>query len=203
MVLRSARLYDPVLTAVDEALLARLGVALDSQNEEGHCAVARPTLFFMPHCGNAMCVRLLTSRMGSGFVIAFLPVHCRYHNLVCANWSAEALQRLVIVGNSFRAYADKLPMRVRPPLTAAALIRREFCFLRLAAALLEAPVHEADFVVGALNDTAVHRFDAARLACLDWTNEAPPPRYEAASDDSEIVPQSVTHQAQREDAPAI
>ena len=43
-----------------------------------------PTVVFMPH-GSAVM----------------------YHNFCLANWSVDQLQRIVLIGNSFAAYADK------------------------------------------------------------------------------------------------
>ena len=77
--------YDPVLSEAEVAFARARGCGLPARNEEGRRAVARRTLFFMPHCGRQL-----------------------YANVVAANWGGEALGRVLILGNSFAAYADAL-----------------------------------------------------------------------------------------------
>ena len=77
--------YDPVLSEAEVAFARARGCGLPARNEEGRRAAARRTLFFMPHCGRQL-----------------------YANVVAANWGGEALGRVLILGNSFAAYADAL-----------------------------------------------------------------------------------------------
>ena len=82
--------YDPVLGEAELSLLRARGCGVPERNEEGRRSVAAAvaegvTLFFMPHCGRQL-----------------------YANVLEANWGAEQLCRLAILGNSFTAYADAL-----------------------------------------------------------------------------------------------
>lgn len=77
--------YDPVFDALERAFLHSRGCAVLTRNHEGrHTAHASHgcTLFFMPHCGRQL-----------------------YSNLLTANWGAETLARLLILGNSLTSYA--------------------------------------------------------------------------------------------------
>ena len=82
--------YDPVLGEAERAMLRARGCGVPERNEEGRRSVAAAeaeavTLFFMPHCGRQL-----------------------YANVLEANWGAQQLARLAILGNSFTAYADAL-----------------------------------------------------------------------------------------------
>ena len=78
--------YDPVLSEAEVAFARARGCGLPARNEEGRRPVeVLRTLFFMPHCGRQL-----------------------YANVVAANWGGEALGRVLILGNSFAAYADAL-----------------------------------------------------------------------------------------------
>lgn len=70
---------------------AELGSALSSLThvlltpQEGkHSVQSQPTVFYMPHCGTAL-----------------------YNNLLWSNWSADALSRVVIIGNSFQGLEER------------------------------------------------------------------------------------------------
>ena len=74
-------LYDPVLSDNEKAAAAALGFSMLPVNEVGLRAVSMHTLFFMPHCGRRL-----------------------YSNVLRANWGAQGLGNLLIVGNSFQSY---------------------------------------------------------------------------------------------------
>ncbi|RLN91824.1 hypothetical protein BBJ28_00005518 [Nothophytophthora sp. Chile5] len=59
-------------------------IALIQTNERGRRRVTRNTVFFMPHCGKAL-----------------------YQNVLACNWGLEA-RKLVVIGNSFAAYGDRV-----------------------------------------------------------------------------------------------
>ncbi|KAJ1553276.1 hypothetical protein HK405_008407, partial [Cladochytrium tenue] len=80
--IKTVHVYDPVFDALDVAVIGLLGFQVFEHNEHGRRRATRPTLFFMPHCGDGL-----------------------YSNLLRANWSPDALPRLVVLGNSFDAYA--------------------------------------------------------------------------------------------------
>lgn len=84
-------LFDPKLSAVEKSAIRELGFSLISHNEEGkHPGTDRQwTLFFMPHCGKALC-----------------------NNLLWANWSARQLSDIIIIGNSFSSLIERTPDRL-------------------------------------------------------------------------------------------
>ena len=169
--------YDPVFDPVDVALLAHFGISVSLQNAEGQWRAERHTLFFMPHCGDAM-----------------------YHQVCRANWDADRLARILIVGNSFSNYQSKVNFRAESASGGAS--DAEFCFLALARATVETPVDDALYehvAVGAFNDTAVHRFDTDRMRAMGdafWQRVPPPYAAGAAHSGaaSEIIPASATDQ---------
>ena len=79
--------FDPAFTTTDERILDSFGITTLQTNNEGKYPAAEQgiTLFYMPHCDMWL-----------------------YSNLMWANWSAGSLTRLIIIGNSFEAYADAL-----------------------------------------------------------------------------------------------
>lgn len=77
--------YDPLFSPLEIAVLNALGVVVLRENEEGKRSVCgEPTVFYMPHCGTAL-----------------------YNNLLWSNWSVDALSKVVILGNSFRALEER------------------------------------------------------------------------------------------------
>jgi len=72
----SVYMFDPMLSQLEKDSATGLGVNIIPANEQGKRCVERPTIFFMPHCGQTL-----------------------YNNVIWANWSC--LSRIVIVGNSF------------------------------------------------------------------------------------------------------
>uniref|UniRef100_K3X6J0 SRR1-like domain-containing protein n=1 Tax=Globisporangium ultimum (strain ATCC 200006 / CBS 805.95 / DAOM BR144) TaxID=431595 RepID=K3X6J0_GLOUD len=81
----SFEIFDPVMNESDIAIAAHFGFRTIGVNEGGKRAVAAPTVFFMPHCGKTL-----------------------YENVVASNWDAAALPHVVVIGNSFEAYSDRL-----------------------------------------------------------------------------------------------
>ncbi|CAE1147978.1 SRR1-like protein [Acanthosepion pharaonis] len=83
--------FDPKLSAVEKSAIRELGFSLISHNEEGkHRGTDKQwTLFFMPHCGKALC-----------------------NNLLWANWSAQQLSNIIIIGNSFSSLVERTPDRL-------------------------------------------------------------------------------------------
>ena len=60
----SLLLYDPLLSSLEAAVLRALGIELIEENEEAKRPVSRCTVFYMPHCGEAL-----------------------YNNMLWANWA--------------------------------------------------------------------------------------------------------------------
>ncbi|XP_045390317.1 SRR1-like protein isoform X1 [Lemur catta] len=82
--------YDPLFSQLEIAILNTLGVIVLSENEEGKRSVCgEPTIFYMLHCGTAL-----------------------YNNLLWSNWSADALSRMIVIGNSFRGLEERLLARI-------------------------------------------------------------------------------------------
>ncbi|XP_068268481.1 SRR1-like protein isoform X3 [Nyctibius grandis] len=78
-------LFDPAFSAREVAALRQLGLRLLPDNEEGkHGVEGSATLFYMVHCGKAL-----------------------YNNLLWRNWSAGALSKMVIIGNSFKGIEER------------------------------------------------------------------------------------------------
>ncbi|PKU63025.1 protein SENSITIVITY TO RED LIGHT REDUCED 1 [Dendrobium catenatum] len=73
--------FDPVLSAVECAVLEALGCRLIVVDECGRRETAVPTIFYMPHCEAAL-----------------------YDNLLDANWKPMMLRKMVVLGNSFGVY---------------------------------------------------------------------------------------------------
>lgn len=87
-------LHDPVLGINERSVIEELGFQLLETNHNSNLLNRQmglwrcdttPTIFFMPHCPKGL-----------------------YQNLLWVNWSAECLNRIVIIGNSFEGYADQL-----------------------------------------------------------------------------------------------
>ncbi|NWI69572.1 SRR1L protein, partial [Todus mexicanus] len=126
-------LFDPAFSALETAVLEQLGLRLLPENEEGkHGLEGSATLFYMVHCGKAL-----------------------YNNLLWRNWSAGALSRMVIIGNSFRGVEERLLPRI---------LQRDYPYLAKVlqgteeAALPTHPQYETTF-----NDTSVHWFPLQKL----------------------------------------
>ncbi|XP_055567951.1 SRR1-like protein isoform X2 [Falco biarmicus] len=78
-------LFDPAFSAQEADALRELGLRLLPENEEGkHDVEGSATLFYMVHCGKAL-----------------------YNNLLWRNWSAGALAKMVIIGNSFKGIEER------------------------------------------------------------------------------------------------
>ena len=60
----SLLLYDPLLSSLEQAVLRSLGLRVIEHNEEAKRCVSRCSVFYMPHCGQAL-----------------------YNNLLWANWA--------------------------------------------------------------------------------------------------------------------
>ncbi|XP_039218463.1 SRR1-like protein isoform X3 [Crotalus tigris] len=103
--------------------------------QEGKRSIEGPTLFYMIHCGKAL-----------------------YNNLLWSNWSAEALSQMVVVGNSFRGFEERLLAKV---------FRENYSYI---AKVLEASQEEAlpphPLHPDVFNDTSVHRFPLQKLRGL-------------------------------------
>jgi len=136
-------LYDPVFTRVDRAMLGRLGMRVIEADEGGarRGAAAGTTLFYLAHCESDLCESLLG-----------------------ANWEEGALERVCVLGNSFRTYHERWTLagnqagRRRP---------ERLLWLSETGGVTEVGVSDRGYpAVSAFNDTAAHTFrpDWARWA---------------------------------------
>ncbi|KAI9997987.1 hypothetical protein PInf_002321 [Phytophthora infestans] len=82
--LHCAEIFDPAMNQSDGAIAEHFQLKVIQENEHGRRRVASNTVFFMPHCGIAL-----------------------YQNVLACNWG-PAIKKLVIIGNSFSAYGDRL-----------------------------------------------------------------------------------------------
>ncbi|XP_028406366.1 SRR1-like protein [Dendronephthya gigantea] len=80
-------IYDPVFGNLDQQIIKHFELELIPRNEEAKRCVAQKTLFFVPHCGK--------------------PI---YNNILWANWGV-GLENVIIFGNSFASYQERLPLR--------------------------------------------------------------------------------------------
>ncbi|KAJ0397105.1 hypothetical protein ATCC90586_009150 [Pythium insidiosum] len=130
----SVSVFDPVMNESDRLLVQRLGLTTIERNERGRRVVSADTLFFMPHCGQAL-----------------------YQNVLLANWDAQRLARLAIIGNSFAAYSDRLLDRQARE---SSLLVRVAPFIAETALHASVPRSHDEFALyeAAFNDTSVHTF---------------------------------------------
>ncbi|NWS77979.1 SRR1L protein, partial [Crotophaga sulcirostris] len=126
-------LFDPVFSAQEVAVLGQLGLQLLPDNEEGkHSVGESATLFFMVHCGKAL-----------------------YNNLLWRNWSAEALSRMVIIGNSFKAMEERLLPRI---------LERDYSYIaKVLKGMEEVALPDHPQYLDTFNDTSVHWFPLQKL----------------------------------------
>ncbi|XP_006015339.1 SRR1-like protein [Alligator sinensis] len=152
------RVFDPVFSALDVAVLAELGLAVVSENEEGkHPVGDGTTLFYMIHCGKAL-----------------------YNNLLWSNWSVAALSKIIIVGNSFRGIEERLPSRI--------LERDYSYIAKVLKGTEEIPLPTHPQYADVFNDTSVHWFPLAKLKelpCDTWLFQEEPTYQEC--EDLEII----------------
>ena len=60
----SIQLYDPLLSSLEWAVLSSVGISAIEHNEEAKRCVSRCTVFYMPHCGQALYNNLLWANWG-------------------------------------------------------------------------------------------------------------------------------------------
>ncbi|NXJ77139.1 SRR1L protein, partial [Trogon melanurus] len=151
--------FDPAFSPLEEAALGQLGLRLLPDNEEGkHGIEGSATLFYMVHCGKAL-----------------------YNNLLWRNWSAGALSRMVIVGNSFRSIEERRR-------SSASYTTLSPCALQVLKGTEEVALPAHPRYLDTFNDTSVHWFPVGKLKELspevwDFVEE---PTYQDC-DDLEII----------------
>ncbi|XP_047417896.1 SRR1-like protein [Sciurus carolinensis] len=146
--------YDPLFSQLEIAVLHSLGVTVLSENEEGKRSVrGQPTVFYMLHCGTAL-----------------------YNNLLWSNWSADALSKMVIIGNSFKGLEERLLTRI---------LQKNYPYIaKVLEGLEERPLPQTPQYVDTFNDTSVHWFPTQKLGRLSrdvWTFREEP-EYQGCED---------------------
>ncbi|XP_050762543.1 SRR1-like protein [Gymnogyps californianus] len=151
-------LFDPAFSAQEAAALGQLGLRLLPDNEEGkHGVEGSATLFYMVHCGKAL-----------------------YNNLLWRNWSAGALSKMVIIGNSFKGIEERLLSRI---------LERDYSYIaKVLKGTEEVALPAHPRYLDTFNDTSVHWFPSQKLKELspevwDFVEE---PTYQDC-DDLEII----------------
>nr|XP_006213636.1 SRR1-like protein isoform X1 [Vicugna pacos] len=139
--------YDPLFSQLEIAVLNTLGVTVLSENEEGKRSVrGEPTVFYMPHCGTAL-----------------------YNNLLWRNWSADALSKMVVIGNSFRGLEERLLTRI---------LQKHYPYIaKVLKGLEELEFPQTSQYMDIFNDTAVHWFPVQKLVQLPtdtWASREEP-----------------------------
>ncbi|NXW84966.1 SRR1L protein, partial [Alopecoenas beccarii] len=147
-------LFDPAFTTREAAALEQLGLRLLPENEEGkHSVEGSATLFYMVHCGKAL-----------------------YNNLLWRNWSAGALSKMVIIGNSFRGIEERLLSRV---------LERDYSYIaKVLKGTEEVALPTHPRYLDTFNDTSVHWFPLQKLKGLSpevW-NFVEEPTYQDCED---------------------
>ncbi|KFO88151.1 SRR1-like, partial [Buceros rhinoceros silvestris] len=120
-------LFDPAFSAQEVAALGQLGLQEGKHSVEGSA-----TLFYMVHCGKAL-----------------------YNNLLWRNWSAGALSKMVIIGNSFRGTWERLLPRI---------LQRDYPYIaKVLQGTEEAALPAHPRYLDVFNDTSVHWFPLQKL----------------------------------------
>ncbi|GJT05333.1 protein sensitivity to red light reduced 1 [Tanacetum coccineum] len=76
--------FDPVISLTELKVIEKLGCSVLSVNEYGRRRAVSPTFFFMPHCVSEL-----------------------YVNLLKTNWRHDLLNRMVLLGDSFKSYDEE------------------------------------------------------------------------------------------------
>ena len=84
-------LFDPAFEVDDISVLRDLGLSVLDENKRGAYVIDTPTLVYVPHCGVEL-----------------------YERFLRANWSAEAMGRIILVANNLAAYVESCPFHSLP-----------------------------------------------------------------------------------------
>ncbi|KAL3672360.1 hypothetical protein V7S43_003045 [Phytophthora oleae] len=134
-----AEIFDPAMNKSDAAIAEHFQLKVIQENEHGRRRVASNTVFFMPHCGKTL-----------------------YQNVLACNWG-PAIKKLIIIGNSFSAYGDRvLASKERLGLLLVSVLP----YLEEVALSCGVAKNHEDFgrYEAAFNDLSVQRFPSELLA---------------------------------------
>ncbi|KAG1705156.1 hypothetical protein DVH05_004091 [Phytophthora capsici] len=133
-----AEIFDPAMNKSDAAIAEHFQLEVIQENEHGRRRVASNTVFFMPHCGKTL-----------------------YENVLACNWG-PAIKKIIIIGNSFSAYGDRvLASKERLKLVLVGVLP----YLEEVALSCGVPKTHEDFgrYEAAFNDLSVHLFPSELL----------------------------------------
>ncbi|XP_055567945.1 SRR1-like protein isoform X1 [Falco biarmicus] len=112
--------------------LAFLLLLLEELGEGKHDVEGSATLFYMVHCGKAL-----------------------YNNLLWRNWSAGALAKMVIIGNSFKGIEERLLSRI---------LERDYSYIaKVLKGTEEVALPTHPRYLDTFNDTSIHWFPLQKL----------------------------------------
>ena len=77
--------FDPIVSQLQQKAISAFNCTFLPVNEYGRCIVDRPTLFFMPRCPTDL-----------------------FNNVLSANWTSANLNKIIILGYSFRATKEDI-----------------------------------------------------------------------------------------------
>ncbi|KAF0719997.1 Aste57867_648 [Aphanomyces stellatus] len=157
--LKHALLYDPIMTQDDNDVATGMGFDVLSTNEQGQRRADLKTLFFMPHCGKKL-----------------------YQNVLLTNWG-EDLRHIVLLGNSFAAYDDRVVAaadRCASIFSAVLPYLREVSVGKVSKSWDEYVQYDAAF-----NDMSLHVFPPEMLqrATADGIFERPVDEFDVGTDE--------------------
>ncbi|XP_068679202.1 SRR1-like protein [Montipora foliosa] len=152
-------IYEPLFSQDETMVVKEMGCLLIESNEEGKRKVEQITLFFMLHCGKPL-----------------------YNSVLWANWG-PGLSNVIILGNRFSSYQERLPSRQ--------LIDEAPYIYNILPYTAETLVHNSFHHNDIFNDSAIHWFPRDMLTRVPhsvWQN-CEEPKYD--SNDPEIITQSL------------
>jgi len=148
-------LYDPMFSELERTLIPLLGFLNVDKNEEAKRPISRDTIFYMPHCGR-----------------------CLYNNVLVANWEYIKMKQIIIIGNSFSSYSQRI------------VPSNQYCGIdKIIPFTIEKILVETDLESqDAFNDTSIHFFPSSKLLKTSpdfWDS------YVDYCSDTELIPQSI------------
>lgn len=151
-------IYEPLFSQDEVETVKEFGCSLIQSNEEGKRKVGQVTLFFMLHCGKPL-----------------------YNSVLWANWGL-GLSNVVILGNRFSSYKERIPSRQ---------LMHEACYIyNILPYTAETPIHNSFCHSDIFNDSSIHWFPRKVLltAPLSVWENCKEPIYD--SNDPEIITKS-------------
>lgn len=151
----SISFHEPALTRSEVNILKKLSCSIARKNVEGKIEIEELTLIYAPHCPKQLI-----------------------NNLLWKNWKADALKRLIYIGNSFSNLLNSTPSRFLS-LDAGFIVK-------IQPNCVEISLGNNFKFTDIFNDTSLHRFSAIeQLPSEFWNKEIEEPVY--ASNNLELI----------------